>query len=253
MDSYRSPQTPIMIRQRKSSDKKSPPASVRSNLFQSIIDATENSDCGSPMRTPMSIADPTYSDNSLDTRMLLLSCENNIFGNYLENFTVVGVIGIGSFSEVCKVESKRVPGHFFAMKRSNRTLRSGGDRERLLQEVRTMKDLNDQNSPYIPKFFAAWQENGFLYMIMEHADFGNINEIISRFGLRRQPMPDLFIWRIIHDVCQGLSLLHRCGFVHLDVKPANLLIFGDRIVKLADYGMATRVGRSQDDREGDSR
>lgn len=253
MDSYRSPQTPIMVRQRKSSDKKSPPASVRSNLFQSIIDAAENSGYSSPLRTPITTADPAYSDNSLDARMVLLSCENNLFGNYLEDFTVVGVIGNGSFSEVCKVESKRVSGHFFAMKRSNRTLRSGGDRERLLQEVRTMKDLTEQNSRYIPKFFAAWQENGFLYMIMEHADYGNINEIIARFGLRKQRIPDLFIWRIIHDISQGLLILHRSGYVHLDVKPANLLIFGDRVVKLADYGMATRIGRSQDDREGDSR
>ena len=37
-------------------------------------------------------------------------------------------------------------------------------------------------------------------------------------------VPDDTVWRIAHDVAAGLDHIHACGIVHLDVKPANLLI-----------------------------
>lgn len=47
------------------------------------------------------------------------------------------------------------------------------------------------------------------------------------------------MWQVLHDVGQALRHVHASGLVHLDVKPANLLI-GDEGDRLAQYRMMLR-------------
>lgn len=166
---------------------------------------------------------------------------------------MIGVVGMGAFSEVCKVESKRKPGNFFALKRCVKYFRSEGDRDRMLVEARTLKLLNERNDTYLPKFYSAWQENSFLYQLMEYAEYGSVHDIAQKHGSRKLKLPDQFLWWVAHDVLQGLQAIHACEHVHLDIKPANLLIFQGWVIKLSDFGMSTRVGVGRDDKEGDSR
>lgn len=256
-DNFQSPATPAIVRLKRSAeDQQSPPTSVRSNLFQSIFDGAETKDMySSPLRTTMTHEAPHSSSHTLDSKMLLLSSEINSFGYFVEEFSIVGVIGVGSFSEVCKVDSRRKPGHGFALKRCNKLFQSESDRERMLLEARTLKTLNENSSysRYIPKFYAAWQENSFLYMLVEYAEFGSVQDVIQKHGNKRLRIPDSFLWWVIHDACQGLRVIHGQDFVHLDIKPANLLIFSDRTIKLSDFGVATRSGPSRDEKEGDFR
>ena len=57
------------------------------------------------------------------------------------------------------------------------------------------------------------------------------------------------MWRIVHDVAAGLAHIHGCGIVHLDVKPANLLISQEGVVKIGDFGMAADQGQGEDGHE----
>lgn len=256
-ESFLSPSTPVIVRSKRSAAKISPPSSVRSNLFQSITDNDGSEDvqfhCSSPNLTPMTHANPQYYGDALDSKMLLLSSDLNSFGNFVDEFTMIGVVGMGAFSEVCKVDSKRKPGNFFALKRCNKIFRSEGDRDRMLAEARTLKLLNESHDTFLPKFYSAWQENGFLYMLVEYAEYGSVHDIIQKHGSRKLRVPDGFLWWTMHDVLQGLQAIHAAEHVHLDIKPANLLIFQGWVVKLSDFGMSTRIGASKDDKEGDSR
>jgi tRNA A-37 threonylcarbamoyl transferase component Bud32 len=255
-ESFLSPATPAIVRSKRSAGKISPPTSVRSNLFQSITDSDTTEDqfvYSSPNRTPMTHVQPQYTGDTLDAKMLLLSSDFNSFGNFVEGFNMIGIVGMGAFSEVCKVESKRKPGNWFALKRCSKIFRSEGDRERMLIEARTLKILNENNDSFSPKFYSAWQENGFLYMLVEYAEYGSVQDIIQKHGNRKLKLPDGFLWWTMHDVLQGLQSLHACEFVHLDIKPANLLIFQGWVIKLSDFGMSTKIGVSREDKEGDSR
>lgn len=255
-ESFQSPATPAIVRLKRTADRLSPPTSVRSKLFQSISDGTETKGApATPIRTPTTQLDPQYSGRALDSKMVLLSSDINCFGYFVEEFSIVGIVGVGSFSEVCKVDSRRKPGNSFALKRCNKLFQSEGDRERMLIEARTLKILNESSSysRYLPKFYSAWQENGFLYILVEYSEFGSVQDVIQKHGNKRIRIPDSFLWWVIHDVCQGLRIIHGQEFVHLDIKPANLLIFSDWTIKLSDFGVATRIGLSRDEKEGDSR
>ena len=87
----------------------------------------------------------------------------------------------------------------------------------------------------------------FHYIVLEYLPGGDMSALT-----RHRPLP---IDRAVHyleQVCSGLAHAHKCGVIHRDIKPQNLLLTADRhTVKIADFGVArldasegaiTRVG-----------
>lgn len=45
-------------------------------------------------------------------------------------------------------------------------------------------------------------------------------------------------YQIIKGICEGLHYLHEMGIVHLDLKPANILLDDNMVPKIADFGIS---------------
>ena len=72
------------------------------------------------------------------------------------------------------------------------------------------------------------------FIVMEYVDGPSCAEV-----LREQRTLDVEeTVRICRDACHGLEYAHRAGVVHRDVKPGNLLLTADGLLKLADFGIA---------------
>src|SRR5215813_7874842 len=89
----------------------------------------------------------------------------------------------------------------------------------------------------------------FHYILLEYLSGGDM------FALsKNNPLPLDSALHYLEQVCSGLSHAHKCGVIHRDIKPQNLLLTGDKLtVKIADFGVArleategaiTRVGTS---------
>lgn len=52
--------------------------------------------------------------------------------------------------------------------------------------------------------------------------------------------------KVAKDVSQGLLYMHEQNLLHLDVKPANVLVCGDGVCKLCDFGSCLVVGSGQE-------
>src|SRR5690349_4444568 len=87
----------------------------------------------------------------------------------------------------------------------------------------------------------------FHYIVLEYLPGGDM------FALTRtRPLPIQKALHYLEQVCSGLAHAHKCGVIHRDIKPQNLLLTADKeIVKIADFGVArldanegaiTRVG-----------
>ena len=50
-----------------------------------------------------------------------------------------------------------------------------------------------------------------------------------------QPLSDLELWNIFRQVAAGIRYLHFQNVVHGDIKPQNLLVGDDGVVKIADF------------------
>ena len=87
----------------------------------------------------------------------------------------------------------------------------------------------------------------FHYIVLEYLPGGDLAALT-----RRRPLPIDQAVRYLEQVCSGLAHAHKCGVIHRDIKPQNLLMTADReVVKIADFGVArldagdgaiTRVG-----------
>ncbi|WP_326700537.1 serine/threonine protein kinase [Streptomyces sp. NBC_01754] len=75
---------------------------------------------------------------------------------------------------------------------------------------------------------------GAIVLVMERAA-GSLRELVDT------GVPEADRGRLIAGICGGLAHLHRSGWVHADLKPENVLLGGDRSVKLSDFGLATEL------------
>jgi serine/threonine protein kinase len=167
-------------------------------------------------------------------------------------------LGSGTFADVFKVTQRNsTDTTHYAVKKSRRQFQSKRDREWLLNEVRTMKLLGDSHHhrpcPYIIQFVRAWQEDSFFYVQIGLAEKGTLRDLMNDLMHANQTLPDETLFRITHDVSAGLRHIHECGMIHLDIKPANLLITQGGLIQIGDFGMATYKGSRDDGHEGDTR
>lgn len=186
---------------------------------------------------------------------------DNVNVSFQRDFIDEGLLGSGTFADVFRVRQRRIlggteddgMGKHFAVKKSRRPFRSKKDREWLLNEVRTMKRIGHQHNDYIIKLVRAWQEGGFFYVQIDLAERGTLKDLMLDLNMAGLRVPDNTVWHVLHDVSAGLHHIHSCGMVHLDVKPANLLLAEGGIVKIGDFGMAVERGCGEDGHEGDTR
>jgi len=75
-------------------------------------------------------------------------------------------------------------------------------------------------------------------IIMEYVEGTNLKEVL----FQREKLPLAVLIRVLSDAGKGLAHIHRCGVVHKDVKPDNILVSRDlKVVKFTDFGIAMPV------------
>jgi len=173
------------------------------------------------------------------------------------DFDVVRRLGSGTFSEVFEARS-RADGQLYAIKRAMRPFRSKRARDAALVEARALRDIgaaDGEGAQRVVRFYRAWQEGGHLHAQLELCARGSLRQLAD--ALRRAGGAALAefpaLWRVAHDVASGLRHVHARGFVHLDIKPSNILVTDGGLLKIADFGLTAPLGDAHDGVEGDTR
>jgi hypothetical protein len=112
-------------------------------------------------------------------------------------------------------------------------------RARLTREARASARLRHPNIPETHDFSGAdGGDGGRGYIVSEFVDGWSLAEL-----LRRAPptLPEIGVALVLR-VAEALAHAHREGVVHRDVKPENILVGRDGVVKLTDFGIAHVVG-----------
>lgn len=103
----------------------------------------------------------------------------------------------------------------------------------IMQEIDLLKNLNHPN---IVKYHGFVNSPEALYIILEYCENGSLHSICKNFG----KFPENLVSLYTAQVLQGLLFLHDQGVIHRDIKGANILTTKDGMVKLADFGVATK-------------
>jgi serine/threonine protein kinase len=108
-------------------------------------------------------------------------------------------------------------------------------RRRFLREARTAARLAHPN---IVEIYDSGELDGRLYIVMEYVEGKTLAEILRGQG----PLPPAEATQLALQLCAGLDHAHERGIVHRDIKPQNLLVQEDDILKIADFGIAKPDG-----------
>lgn len=103
--------------------------------------------------------------------------------------------------------------------------------ERFQQEVRAAAKLRHSN---IVTAFDAEQAGRLHFLVMEYIDGLSLTEHVLQNG----PLSIDKALDIIRQTCAGLGYAHRQGMVHRDIKPQNLMLGRDGVVRILDFGLA---------------
>jgi predicted ATPase len=103
---------------------------------------------------------------------------------------------------------------------------------RFRREARTASALNH---PHICTIYDTGEAAGRPFLSMELVEGTTLEALVGR----RRPVPDLARW--LGQAAQALAAAHAAGVVHRDVKPANIMVRDDGIIKVLDFGLAHRL------------
>lgn len=197
----------------------------------------------------------------LDTKVLAYDATANDF--FPEDMTLSGSfriigstpLGRGRFADVYKVKSK-TDERFYAIKRRRMAFWCCKDRDIALVEVQVMSELQKDHplSPYLLRFFKAWQQDGHLHILTELCCRNTSRQLLDKSS---RPLPICLVWKLLHNVASGLAHMHSRDWIHNDIKPSNILLLADAnlgaIFKIGDFGVARKAGSAVDGREGDQK
>ena len=102
--------------------------------------------------------------------------------------------------------------------------------------------------PHIVRFIDLDRDDDLYFLILEWLEGRTLADILDSPDARSIDREAAF--RIVRQVGDALGYAHRCGIVHADVKPGNIMILPDGNAKLFDFGVA-RVRQKQADSDFD--
>jgi serine/threonine protein kinase len=152
------------------------------------------------------------------------------------DFQVERKLGEGG-QGVVHLARHRISGYRFALK----VIELKGKKE---VSVYSEVDIHSQLiHPNIIRLYAAWVEDGKLYMVMEYASKGDIAreiELEDTDGLSEARAAE-----VVQQIASALEYMHSKDIIHRDVKIENMLVTGNSRVKLGDFGLSRRPEAGQ--------
>ncbi|BES88550.1 Rho Binding [Nesidiocoris tenuis] len=152
-----------------------------------------------------------------------------------DDFDVIKVIGRGAYGEVQLVRHKSTR-KVYAMKLLSKFEMIKRSDSAFFWEERDI--MAHANSEWIVQLHFAFQDNKYLYMVMDYMPGGDLVNLMSNYDV-----PEKWAKFYCAEVVLALDAIHSMGFLHRDVKPDNMLLDKYGHLKLADFGTCMRMDR----------
>ena len=104
-------------------------------------------------------------------------------------------------------------------------------RQKFIKEARLIASLDNEN---IIKIYDVFEENGSAYYVMEYLEGCNLKTIVEENGALSEDVA----LKYTRQIASALSEVHSNNLLHLDVKPANIMLNRKGMAILIDFGIS---------------
>ncbi|HEY0515216.1 MAG TPA: protein kinase [Thermoanaerobaculia bacterium] len=158
-----------------------------------------------------------------------------LLGQMIGSYEILEILGGGGMGVIYKGRDARLARTVALKFLPPELTRDPESKERFVQEARAASSLDHPNLCTILEMGET--PDGRLYLAMPCYD----GETLRR-RIERGPLPTAEAVDLATQIARGLSKAHRSGIVHRDVKPANVIVTADGVVKILDFGLAKLAG-----------
>ncbi|NXY21270.1 MRCKA kinase, partial [Atrichornis clamosus] len=152
-----------------------------------------------------------------------------------EDFEILKVIGRGAFGEVAVVKLKNAD-KVFAMKILNKWEMLKRAETACFREERDV--LVNGDNQWITTLHYAFQDENYLYLVMDYYVGGDLLTLLSKFEDR---LPEDMARFYLAEMVIAIDSVHQLHYVHRDIKPDNILMDMNGHIRLADFGSCLKL------------
>ena len=105
-----------------------------------------------------------------------------------------------------------------------------------MKEARFLRELR---SPFVVSHTDTFYAFRSLCIVMEYCDSGDLSDLIRHF--QRTTVCESKVSFYLAQICLGLRYIHSRDVIHRDLKPQNVFLRVDGMVKIGDFGLARKL------------
>jgi serine/threonine protein kinase len=106
------------------------------------------------------------------------------------------------------------------------------------EEVRILRELDHMNTV---QFMGTMLEGSVVNIFMELIPGGTIETLLKTYG----PFEEELFKNFTTQIMEGINYIHSKNVVHRDIKGKNVMLMGNGVIKLIDFGCAKRLKKNQ--------
>lgn len=153
-----------------------------------------------------------------------------------EDFELIKFLGKGGFAEV-RLCRQINTGLVFAMKIMEQ---QHAKTSLFTSPLSKREEIAFKNNPFIVNLHYCFVQYDKYYWIMDYTEGGDLLELLNTKGTFNKTTTRFYI----AELSLAIKSIHDLGFAHHDIKPDNILLDGFGHLKLADFGLGTRLVKS---------
>jgi serine/threonine-protein kinase len=200
---------------------------------QALVDFLSASASVAAPTVPVQRAAPTVTA-PIGARGVVALQPGQTLGNRYE---IKNVLGVGGMGVVYKANDRELH-EIVAIKTLKPELiqRDASALDRFKSEIKLARRISHRN---VVRTHDLGEIDGMYYITMEYVEGKSLKELIRERGR----LPAVAVLPIAKQLCRALEVAHEEGIIHRDIKPQNMVVEADGVLKVMDFGIARLATR----------
>jgi len=169
-----------------------------------------------------------------NTKSTTMSANEDLDSHILDRFDVQQKLGAGAYGIVWKVREKQTD-EIVALKKIFGAFQNATDAQRTFREIIFLQELADHENVIGLLEVIKADNDKDIYLVFQNMET-DLHAVI-----RANILEDVHKQYLVYQLLKAIKYIHSGNVIHRDMKPSNLLLNSDCLLKVADFGLARSV------------